>query len=151
MNERNLRMPYLNRTQIAGYLTRDAESKTTQSGAHTTRLNVAVNKVTGTGDARKTTTLFMACTAWDKLAQRCETLTKGRAVIIEGELKPEEWTDKTTGELRKAISLTAYDVKPLDWGDDTAQTTNAAPRATQAAPAASMGAGHVAPDDDIPF
>ena len=148
MSDRSLRMPYLNRTQIAGYMTRDAECKTAPGGAHMARLNIAVNKVTGTGDARKTTTLFMVCTAWDKLAKRCETLTKGRALIVEGELRPEEWTDMATGELRKTISLTAYDVKPLDWGDDTAQPPNAAPRATQAA---SMCSGHVAPDDDIPF
>lgn len=77
---------------IAGRLTRDAETRTTNSGDKVTSFSVAVDDRSG----REKTTLFFDASIW---GQRGETLaqylTKGSSVTVSGDLGKREYEGKT--------------------------------------------------------
>ncbi len=79
----------LNRIFIAGYLTRDPESRNTQSGIPVTKFPVAVNrfKKNPEGDGTPEADFFDVI-VWNNLAVNCgKFLSKGRPVLVEGHLQ----------------------------------------------------------------
>ena len=59
-------------------------------------------------------------TVWDRHAENCcQYLKKGSAIHVEGSLKMDEWTDKTTGDKRTKIKVHADRVQFLDRRDDS--------------------------------
>lgn len=85
----------LNQVLIVGNLTRDAEMRSTPSGASVTRFGVAVNeRFRGKGGDDQERTHFVDVTVWRDLAEGCESLRKGDGVFVIGRLVNDSWTDK---------------------------------------------------------
>ena len=115
----DLRMPNVNRVTLAGNLTRDPELRYISSGMAVCKLGMAVsNKYkTKTGETREDT-LFINVTVWGASGEYCgEHMKKGAPVFVEGRLKMNEWEDKTSGQKRSTIEVTADRVQSLAWED----------------------------------
>ncbi len=111
---------------IVGNLGSDPEMRFTPSGVPVTSFSVAVNRrwTDSNGELREKTTWFRV-TAWRKLAEQCnQYLSKGRLVLVEGEIDASAWLDNQ-GQPRATLELTARNVRFLGGrqGDVTAGTT----------------------------
>lgn len=150
----NLRVPDLNTVTIAGRLTRDPDLKYIASGRAVCEIGIAnTQHYKGKDGERKEATTFVNVTCWDKQAEWIgEKLSKGRPVIVEGRLKSDTWDDKTTGQKRTKLFITAVRVTPLDWdgekGDGGSYGGNS-DRSSQAP--APRDIEEPIPEDDIPF
>jgi single-strand DNA-binding protein len=113
-------MADLNKVFLMGRLTFDPELRYTPSGAAVTDLRMATSRTwTGKDGERKEETLFIDVTVWDRQAENCcQYLRKGSGVHIEGALKMDTWDDKTTGEKRSKIRVSADRVQFLDRRSD---------------------------------
>ncbi|HOS02871.1 MAG TPA: single-stranded DNA-binding protein [Candidatus Hydrogenedentes bacterium] len=140
----DLRMPDLNKVLLAGRLTRDPELKYIASGKAVCKMGLAVSRKCKTGDGeQREETLFINVTAWDKSAEFCgQYLRKGKPVMVEGALKPNEWEDKATGQKRSTIEIRADRIQQLDWDD---QRSGGSPRPEPRVIEEPI------PEDDIPF
>ena len=77
-------------------------------------MNCATVSVETDGERREET-LFIDVTVWDRQAENCcQYLSKGSSIHVEGSLKMDSWEDKTTGEKRSKIRVTAERVQFLD-------------------------------------
>lgn len=115
----DLRMPDMNKVILAARLTRDPEARVLPSGMALCKLGLAHSRKyrTKEGDQREET-LFINATCWGKTAEYVrDYYKKGRPVLVEGRLKLDEWDDKTTGQKRSTIEITADRVQALDWED----------------------------------
>ncbi len=102
------------RIVIVGHLGSDPEMRFTPTGVPVTSFSVAVNRrwTDSNGEAREKTTWFRV-TAWRKLAEQCnQYLSKGRLVLVEGEIDARAWMDNE-GNPRASLELTAYRVRFL--------------------------------------
>ena len=107
------------KTILAGHIGKDAEMRYTPQGTAVSNFSMAVNS--GWGDT-KTTTWFRV-TIWSKLAENLtQYLTKGKLVLVEGELQPDPetggpriWTD-TNGTTRASFEVTARGIALLGDG-----------------------------------
>lgn len=95
-------MAYLNKVFIIGNLTRDPELRVTPKGTAIATFSLAVNRTyRDEAGASRDETTFVDIEAWGKQAELVSKyLTKGSPCMIEGRLKLDEWTDKTTGQKR---------------------------------------------------
>lgn len=78
---------------IAGYVARDAEQKTTQSGKTLTRWSVAVGQKQGQNGQNEA--VWTNCQAWDKAAQAAAGIQKGDTVFCIGRIQNNEYNGKT--------------------------------------------------------
>jgi len=79
---------------IAGNLTKDAVTRTTQGGDKVTSFSVAVND-------RNNNATFFGCALWGKRGDAlCQYLTKGSAVTVVGDLSTREHEGKTYLDVR---------------------------------------------------
>lgn len=102
----------MNKVFLTGNLTRDPESKTTQSGISVCTFNMAVGR-------GKDQTDFFRVTAWNKLGDICrQYLAKGRKVAVTGTITASAYTDKN-GEARASLEVRADDVEFLSKSEDT--------------------------------
>ena len=103
------------RTTIVGNLGNDPELRQTQTGISVTSFSVAVNERwnDANGERQEKTTWYRV-TCWRGLAETCaKYLTKGRQVLVEGNMQePTVWVDKS-GENRASLELTARSVQFL--------------------------------------
>lgn len=150
----DLRLPELNRVLLAGRLTRDPELRYTPGGAPVCKMGLACDRRFRTKDGeQRVETLFINLTAWAKTAEYCnERLRKGRPVLVEGELRSNDWEDKQTGQKRSTIEITVTRLQTLDWegqggggGAGGGGGGGGAPRSE------SYRDEEPVPDDDIPF
>lgn len=129
---------------IVGNLGSDPERRALPDGTPVTSFSVATNKRWTTQDGQQgEKTIWFHVTTWRRLAETCaEYLSKGRQVLVVGELQePHTWQDKTSGEWRASLELTANTVKFVGGrGDDGGQSASRVvePIATVA-------------DDEVPF
>lgn len=85
-------MPSINRVQLMGHMTRDAEMRLTPAGKAVTNFGVATNW--GSGDKKQTD--FHNCVIWDSSdkapkAQWASKLKQGDLVYVEGRLTTRTW------------------------------------------------------------
>ena len=102
-------------TVVVGHLGRDPEMRYTPDGTPVTSFSVATTRrwTNAEGESQERTTWFRV-TTWRKLAETCnQYLTKGRLVLVEGDVDASAWSDKTSGEPRASLELTAQEVKFL--------------------------------------
>ncbi len=94
----------------SGKLIKDTELKTSGTGTHYTQFLLSVS-------ISEPKPIVVSGVAFGELAERIAKLKKGDSLAVIGNLKPTEWTDKTTGETRHGMNITAnnalsiYDVK----------------------------------------
>ncbi len=101
-----------NKFVCVGRLTRDPELRALTSGKSVCKFTVAVDRRGGTRDRHETD--FFDVTAWEKLAETCNTyLTKGMQVLVEGRIQIRSYEDRD-GVKRKAVDVIANDMQMLD-------------------------------------
>jgi single-strand DNA-binding protein len=105
---------------IAGNLGRDPEMRYTPDGTPVTTFSVATNRRwTRPDGSQGEETVWFRVTAWRRTAEVCnQYLQKGRQVLVEGRLKPDEnggprvWTGND-GVARASFEVTAETVRFL--------------------------------------
>jgi len=110
---------------IAGYLGRDPEMKYLPNGTPVTNFSVATSRKYTTQDGNSVDeTIWFRVTAWRQLAETCnQYLTKGRAVLVEGRLRPDTETggprvyQRQDGSYAASFEVTASEVKFLGRGE----------------------------------
>lgn len=113
---------------IAGKLIRDPVTKTGPSGKPYCNFLLTVF----TGDESPT---LVSGIAFQETAERIGKLAKGDSLAVVGSLKPTQWADKATGELKHGLNVTAqaalspYDVKRRKGATDTPGQGKPPPRA----------------------
>jgi single-strand DNA-binding protein len=133
---------------IVGNLGRDPEMRYTPDGTPVTNFSVATNRRwTGSDGQQQDETVWFRVTAWRRMAEVCnQYLQKGKQVLIEGQLKPDEnggpriWTGND-GVARASYEVTALTVKFL--GGRGEGPSPEAPAAYEEAPSE--------PEEEIPF
>ena len=102
-----------------GRLARDPELSYTPSGAAVARFTVAVDRDYTDKTTGKRETDWIKVTCWRKLAEIVsQQLTKGRLVAVEGSIRTDSYTDKTSGDKRSSTGVVADAVRFLDWPKD---------------------------------
>ena len=95
----------LNKTIIIGRLTRDPETRHTQSGTAVVSFSIANNKTWMQGGEKKEQVSFFNCIAWAKtgevIAEYCK---KGQRIGIEGRLQQRSWED-ADGKKRQTVEI----------------------------------------------
>lgn len=120
---------------IAGYLSRDAEQRTTQQGDSVTALNIPVKQ--GWGEREQTN--WYRVNVWGKRADFAGKFRKGDFVTVTGELSIGEYNGKAQ-----------YDVRAHDFQSVNMNKGERAPDPSEK-DRYQGGAGAGALDDDIPF
>ena len=102
-------------TIVVGHLGRDPEMRYTPDGTPVTTFSIATTRkwTNAEGQPQEKTTWFRV-TSWRKQAETCnQYLSKGRLVLVQGEIGVSAWSDKTSGEARATLELTARVVRFL--------------------------------------
>jgi single-strand DNA-binding protein len=98
---------------LIGNLGRDPEMSYTTSGSAVTKFSLAVNRISKVGGERKEETEWFNITAWNQLAETCNTyLKKGQKVFVEGRLQLRKYTDKN-GVERTSVDVIINDMEML--------------------------------------
>lgn len=128
----------INRAVISGRLTRDPELRSTASGMSILNMRVAFTTRRKSGDAWEDKPNYIDAVVFGKRAESIEQyLTKGTAVMLDGQLEWREWESKD-GK-RQSIDLVVSEIK----------FDNAGERSERPAPRASAPSD--AYEDEIPF
>lgn len=157
-----------NKVILAGNLTRQPELQYTPKGTAVCKIGLAVNRTyTNDQNEKLQETTFVDVTAWGRTAEAIgQHFTKGSPIFIEGRLNLEKWDDKTTGQPRSRLTVTAdkfeFPERKATTGDGTEpprgnpppqrQAPRPAPAPRQAAHE-DFGDGPITDgmDDEIPF
>ncbi len=100
-------MPNTNIVVLAGFLSRDPETRYTPKGTCVVNLGLAVNR-TWRNDAgeKQEEVSFFDCVAFGKTAETIgQYFKKGGAILVQGRLKQESWEDKQSGQKRYAVKV----------------------------------------------
>lgn len=100
---------------ITGYLSRDAEQRTTRDGTTITNLNVPVRQ--GFGEREQTN--WFRVSVWGKRADFAAKFRKGEFIAVTGDLTIGEYDGKPQYEIRASDFQT---VRPAGRDDASAQT-----------------------------
>jgi len=104
-------MAELNEVRLIGRLTRDVETRLTQSGLNIASWGLATSRKM----KDKEETLFIEIVCFGKTADIAgKWLTKGSQIYVGGRLKLDQWEDKHTGVKRSKISVIAQNIQFLD-------------------------------------
>lgn len=82
---------------IVGRLTADPVERTTQSGKTVVSFTVAASRSRfnkETNQYEDTGKIFVKVSAWDRMADYTDGLSKGSEVVVVGEIEQVEWADK---------------------------------------------------------
>ena len=107
---------------IIGRLGRDPEMRYTQDGTPVTSFSVATDRhwTDPSGQKQQKTTWFRV-SAWRKQAEVCnQYLTKGKMVMVEGELSEPKPYQKRDGTYGASLDVRALNVKFLSGREDGA-------------------------------
>jgi single-strand DNA-binding protein len=119
---------------IAGHLGRDPEMRYLPNGTPVTNFSVAANRRwTGQDGQTQEETIWFRVSAFGRLAETCnQYLSKGRPVLIEGRLRPDEnggprlWTGQD-GTVRASFEVVAQTVRFLGRREETAAPAGEVP------------------------
>ena len=114
-----IRLPEQNIVLLVGRVTRDPNVSFTQKGQAVCRCDIAVNRryLDKTTNEWKDDVVFVPVVVWGAAAERCkDRVKKGTPLSVEGRLTLSEYTDKTTGQTRKSLQVTANRVQILEFG-----------------------------------
>ena len=111
----DLKMPDINTITIAGNLTRDPTLRTTSKETPVANFPIVYSKKykDNSGILREEV-CYIGIVAWHKLAESChENLSKGSAVLVEGELQSKNWK-MDTGVNRTVVEIKAKRIQFLN-------------------------------------
>jgi len=108
-------MAFFNRIILIGRLVRDPEERYTLSGMPVTTFTIAVDRVPRKNVSEDAQTAdFFRVVTFGKLAEFVRTyLTKGRLVLVEGEMRMRRW-ETPSGEKRISPEVVANVVRFMD-------------------------------------
>jgi len=116
-------MASFSKTILIGHLGGDVELRYTQNQTAVANFNIATTKIY----KEKKETTWHKIIVWGKLAENCSKyLSKGKSVLIEGEISHRQWTDKD-GVKRTSMEITANNAQflsPRPEGADVQQQSN---------------------------
>jgi single-strand DNA-binding protein len=138
----------VNKVTLAGRLTRDPETKYTNSGNAITDISLAVSRFykNEAGETRNETD-FIDVTAFGRAAEIIQKhLHKGNPLFVEGRLKLDQWDDKQTGAKRSKLKVIA---ESMQFVGPRAEAP--APAAQHPGAAAPAGRSADIEPEDIPF
>jgi len=98
---------------VVGTVTKDPELKFINSGKAIIKFSVVTSKKKKNDDGswEDTGTTYWDITAWDVLAENAaDVLMKGTQVVVLGTAESQEWNDKTTGEKKSKLGVTAQHI-----------------------------------------
>jgi len=129
---------------LIGRLGRDPEMRYTPDGTPVTSFSVATDRRwTDASGQQQSRTVWFRVTAWRRLAETCnQYLTKGRLVMVEGELQEPKPFQGRDGTLRASLDVTANVVRFLGGRGEAGAV---APEEEEAA------AGEGMDEEEIPF
>lgn len=145
----------INRVNLSGNLTRDAELTATQSGTQVARFGLAVNERvknqrTGEWESRPN---FIDCVMFGLRAEKlAQYLCKGTKVAVEGRLRYSSW--ERDGERRSKIEVIVDEVEFMSrsqQGEGGGYAPAPAPQQAPAPMAATVPPAVDVYDEDIPF
>lgn len=112
----------INTVSISGFLTRDADLRTTPSGTYVLNLGVAVNERRKNQQGEWVDSpQFIDCTMFGTRAEKVAPyLTKGTKVAIHGHLHYSSWEDKQ-GNKRSKLDVTIDDIEFMSRGEKREQ------------------------------
>ena len=112
---------------MIGRLVVAPELKEVRDGMFACRMRIATEHVQKGKDGQtKKDVCFIDTTAWGTQAQLCaKYLVKGSTVAVEGRLKEEKWTDKTTQVERSKHVIVAENIVFMDAKTTMANTAEA--------------------------
>jgi single-strand DNA-binding protein len=99
----------LNHVTLAGRLTREPETRYTQSGTAIADISLAVTRYwrNDKGESQEEVA-FIDVTAFGRSAEMIQKhLHKGREIFVDGHLKLDQWDDKQTGAKRSKLKVIA--------------------------------------------
>ncbi len=101
---------------LVGRLGRDPEMRYLQNGTPVCSFSVATDKRWTDADKQQhESTVWFKVSTWRRLAETCnEHLSKGRQVLVVGELRTPEPYQSRDGEWRASLDVTARSVQFLD-------------------------------------
>lgn len=105
-------MSNLNKVLLMGHLTRPPQTKATPGGMQICEFGLAMNRrfKTQQGEDREEV-CYVDIEVFGKLADLCaRALRKGSPVYLEGRLRFNQWNDRTTGQSRHKLTVTAENV-----------------------------------------
>lgn len=127
----------MNKVFIIGNLTKSADNRVTQTGHTVTTFTVAVNRRHREGQQDQAD--FFRVTTWDKLAELCKSLTKGKKVAVIGAVSVSTYQAQD-GSTRASLDVMANEVEFLSPKEQKTETET--PKSD----------GYVVVgDDDLPF
>ncbi|MDF7822833.1 single-stranded DNA-binding protein [Pontiellaceae bacterium B12227] len=108
-------MKSFNKVILVGNVATDVEFKTLKSGTKVADFRLAMNERYKDKDGEDhESKVYVTIETWSGLAETCDKyLTVGRAVLVEGRLKMDEW-ENGEGEKRSRLLVTAETVNFLD-------------------------------------
>lgn len=143
---------------IMGNLTRDPETRATQSGTSVTSFSVAVSRSyrnNNTGENVDEVSYF-DCTAWGRTGETiAKWLHRGSGIIVSGRLRQHTWDDEKTGQKRSRVEIVVEDFNFVGGRSDDANGGNydggnyagGAAKAKSGGKKAKDAGGDVLPDD----
>lgn len=110
-----LKMPDINNVTIAGNLTNEPSFRKTTNGTPVANFYIASNrKFKDNSGQWRENVCFIGVVAWHKLAESCcEFLTKGSAVLVEGELQSRSWKNED-GSNNNVVEIKARRIQFLN-------------------------------------
>lgn len=142
-------MSSLNKVMLIGRLTRDPELRHTPKGTSLAEFGLAVNRsfTTESGEKREDTT-FVDVSVWGKTAETIgKYLHKGNLAYVEGRLRMETWTDKSTGQNRTKLTIVGESIQFLEPAGSARQGTYTTAK-PEPRPMAAEPVSTAADDDD---
>jgi single-strand DNA-binding protein len=98
---------------VHGRLTQDPEIRYSPGGTAMASFSVAINRKFRKGESEDLTeaVTFLPVRAYGKMAEDAgKYLGKGRAVLVDGELRSSEWKDKDSGQNRSILYVAAQKI-----------------------------------------
>lgn len=140
--------------RFIGRLARDPEMRYFESGSCVCNCRMLINKPGAKKDDGQEPDGFKL-ELWNQQAQAfADAAHKGDLVDVSGRVKTEAWTDRTTAEERRALTVMVDDFKVIPRQQPQGQGQPAAatrPAATPQQPAWNSGASSSFNDDEVPF
>ena len=98
-----------NKVELSGFA-QNVKFRETATGKSVSNFSLKVVSLDREGRERQQ---FICCTAWQGLAEKLKAMGDGSRIGIRGRLTTTQWTDKTTGQRRYRLEITADHLEPL--------------------------------------